>query len=821
MLIKSHTLFSIRQVLLRFSSSKPSEFTDVNKWISKVDIMPRIKVERKLRHVKYRERMGDKLKAPSFVDVVVIGSGGRGSPRSVIIDTSISKYLFNCGEGTQRIANEHKVKLAKLENIFITYKSWDNIGGLLGMSLTLDGINVPKINIHGSPGVENITKSYKNFTAAYTTIAQLEKRELSEGDFTDSAMKVEYIPLYNNERAGEDTSRDHTQDGGGAAADEPETKRPRLLKDVDDIAVAYLCQVSPLTLTRTSSSKRKINLEKCVDLGIKTGPCLGQLVEGHSVTLEDGRVVHPDQVLNPEEKKQQILVVECPHNGFLAPLTSCSQLRELQSADSVEVIVHMSPADIIHTEHYQQWMRSFGSATQHIIINSTNTDVSHLALYSTQAKLNLLHPTIFPLLPQFMDPTQRDMDAASDSSSVRGHTCLKYQLRPKNELCRDQCFQLDREQFVKEAMDMPNVPQLIEDVNSRLKHKSTEGPKYPEVVFLGTGSAIPSKQRNVSCILIHLSEDSAVVLDCGEGSAGQLYRHYGDLTDDLMCKIKAVFISHMHADHHLGLFSILSERRNVYRRRGQTSPNLTVLAPRYMRRWLEFYSNNVETFKDQLTLIPLQESNQQWQKLDAVKTELQLSEFVPVEVDHCPNAFGVSLVHKDGWKIVYSGDTMPCGRLVTAGHGCDLLIHEATMEDDLEEEARHKCHSTTSQAIGIGHQMEAKFTLLTHFSQRYAKLPLVSGKFTDNVGFAFDNMRVTLSDLPLLPLFTEAMKAIFADHYNDMEEKSRKKMRKKILIKDLMANASTSEAEEPKTDDKKALEISEAAEEEAHSVVQT
>ncbi|XP_067672969.1 zinc phosphodiesterase ELAC protein 2-like isoform X2 [Haliotis asinina] len=813
MLIKSHTVFSIQRVLVRFSSSKPTEFTDVNKWISKVDIMPRVKDERKLRHVKYRERMGDKLKAPSFVDVVVIGSGGRGSPRSVIIDTSISKYLFNCGEGTQRIANEHKVKLAKLENIFITYKSWDNIGGLLGMSLTLDSINVPKINIHGSPGVENITKSYKNFTAAYTTIAQLEKRELSEGDFSDSALKVEYIPLYSNEREGEATSQDHTHDGERAAADEPETKKPRLLKDVDDIAVAYLCQLHP--------RKRKINLEKCVDLGIKTGPCLGQLVDGHSVTLDDGRVVHPDQVLNPEEKKQQILVVECPHDGFLAPLTSCSRLKELQSADSVEVIVHMSPADIVHTENYQQWMRSFGPGTQHIFVNSTNTDVSHLALYSTQAKLNLLHPTIFPLLPQFMDPTQLGVDDASDSSSIWGHTCLKYQLRPKKELCRDQCFQLDREQFVKEAMDMPNVPQLIEDVNSRLKHQSTEGPKYPEVVFLGTGSAIPSKQRNVSCILIHLSEDSAVVLDCGEGSAGQLYRHYGDLTDDVLCKIKAVFISHMHADHHLGLFSILSERRNVYRRRDQTSPNLTVIAPRYMRRWLEFYSNNVETFKDHITLIPLQESNQQWQKLDAVKTELQLSEFVPVEVDHCPNAFGVSLVHKDGWKIVYSGDTMPCGRLVTAGQGCDLLIHEATMEDDLEDEARHKCHSTTSQAIGIGHQMEAKFTLLTHFSQRYAKLPLVSGKFTDNVGFAFDNMRVTLSDLPLLPLFTEAMKAMFADHYNDMEEKSRKKMRKRILIKDLMANASTSEAEEPKTDDKKTLKISEKTEEEAHSVVQT
>lgn len=50
--------------------------------------------------------------------------------------------------------------------------------------------------------------------------------------------------------------------------------------------------------------------------------------------------------------------------------------------------------------------------------------------------------------------------------------------------------------------------------------------------------------------------------------------------------------------------------------------------------------------------------------------------------------------------------------------------------------------STTSEAIDVGLQMNAAFVLLTHFSQRYAKIPMLSEKLSQNVGVAFDNMRV-------------------------------------------------------------------------------
>ena len=77
------------------------------------------------------------------------------------------------------------------------------------------------------------------------------------------------------------------------------------------------------------------------------------------------------------------------------------------------------------------------------------------------------------------------------------------------------------------------------------------------------------------------------------------------------------------------------------------------------------------------------------------------------------------------------------------GEKCDLLIHEATMEDELLEDAKSKQHSTMSGAIESGSNMEAKFIILTHFSQRYAKVPLME-KSLNNVTVAFDNMTVRI-----------------------------------------------------------------------------
>ncbi|GIM10126.1 hypothetical protein Vretimale_13897 [Volvox reticuliferus] len=94
-----------------------------------------------------------------------------------------------------------------------------------------------------------------------------------------------------------------------------------------------------------------------------------------------------------------------------------------------------------------------------------------------------------------------------------------------------------------------------------------------------------------------------------------------------------------------------------------------------------------------------------------------------VAVHHCRDAWGLVLEHHDGWKLVYSGDTRPCPALISAGSGATLLIHEATFEPCLESQARTKRHCTSAEAAGVADAMGAYRTVLTHFSQRYPRIP--------------------------------------------------------------------------------------------------
>ena len=95
------------------------------------------------------------------------------------------------------------------------------------------------------------------------------------------------------------------------------------------------------------------------------------------------------------------------------------------------------------------------------------------------------------------------------------------------------------------------------------------------------------------------------------------------------------------------------------------------------------------------------------------------------------------------------------------------------MEDKLKKLALRKFHSTTSEAINAGKSMNAKFILLTHFSQRYSKIPILPEEET-NVGLAYDNMDIKLSHLPLLPLFYPCLKLMFNEYYKTLEKRSNK-----------------------------------------------
>ena len=70
--------------------------------------------------------------------VQILGCSTGDTTPSVVIQYDTKhpqRYLFNCGEGTQRLCTQHKVKITKLKNVFLTRIHWECMGGLPGWFL--------------------------------------------------------------------------------------------------------------------------------------------------------------------------------------------------------------------------------------------------------------------------------------------------------------------------------------------------------------------------------------------------------------------------------------------------------------------------------------------------------------------------------------------------------------------------------------------------------------------------------------------------------------------------------------------------------------
>lgn len=116
----------------------------------------------------------------------------------------------------------------------------------------------------------------------------------------------------------------------------------------------------------------------------------------------------------------------------------------------------------------------------------------------------------------------------------------------------------------------------------------------------------------------------------------------------------------------------------------------------------------------------------------------------------------------------YSGDTRPCDKLIRA---CQrvmssssspsspslFLLHEATFENNDQEQAKQKQHSTVAEAVQVAVDCGATKVLLTHFSQRYVSVTSLSSTQVNNspttnalrhnvvpVGLAMDGLCVSL-----------------------------------------------------------------------------
>jgi len=88
----------------------------------------------------------------------------------------------------------------------------------------------------------------------------------------------------------------------------------------------------------------------------------------------------------------------------------------------------------------------------------------------------------------------------------------------------------------------------------------------------------------------------------------------------------------------------------------------------------------------------------------------------------------------------------------------------------LVEEAVAKNHSTTKEAIKVGSSAGVYRTVLTHFSQRYPKIPVIDESHMHNTCIAFDMMSINMADLHVLPKILPYFKTLFRNQVVEEEE---------------------------------------------------
>lgn len=268
-----------------------------------------------------------------------------------------------------------------------------------------------------------------------------------------------------------------------------------------------------------------------------------------------------------------------------------------------------------------------------------------------------------------------------------------------------------------------------------------------EITFLGTSSAVPSKQRNHAGIIIKHFKDT-LLFDCGEGTQRQLT--YAKISP---MKINKIFITHFHGDHVLGLGGLIQsmgfrgreEDLDIYGPKGLGRLINAVLKIGYFQ--LNYNINIheidegivVETDEYVIRSIIAEHNidNISYSVYEKKKPRFLREKAIELGVPVGP-AFGklhngqevevngkiikpeqVLGPPREGKKVTYSGDTRPCEKLIELAQNSDVLIHEATYENaDLDKAIEH-CHSTSKEAAEIAKKANVKLLALTHISTRY------------------------------------------------------------------------------------------------------
>ena len=292
-----------------------------------------------------------------------------------------------------------------------------------------------------------------------------------------------------------------------------------------------------------------------------------------------------------------------------------------------------------------------------------------------------------------------------------------------------------------------------------------------QLVFLGTSSAAPTIERGLSSVAL-MRGSELLLFDAGEG----MQRNFIKAGLGMNRKMK-IFISHLHADHCVGLLGLLQTmalqgREKVIDIYGES-------------RVKEFLEENMRIINFGLTFevavhtvkkqgIVVKEDEYQVNCCEALHSIPSLA-YCLEEFDR-PGTFDIKeakrlgipegelyskLQHghditykgkkirssqvvglpRKGRKIGISGDTRPTDKLAKFFRGCDVLVFESTYSRDKQQKAIENWHSTATEAATIAKKAGAGRLFLTHFSARYDETSVLvkeAGAIHPNVEAAED-----------------------------------------------------------------------------------
>lgn len=840
---------------------------------------------------------------PMLTWVQVVSTPTADTPGACVLLTfEKRRYLFGqISEGTQRLMNQRKISLSKLDELFISGPvTWNTVGGLLGMVLTIADVvslknvpehtsskkmqkkkeqglsTIPSLKIHGAENITQTLATARRFIFRKGLPLRVDevvhnshkhqKQERSP-DFEDSNVKVWFVSLKPEE--GEATAHgrkrshdDMVAEDNGQSIPERNTEQKendrRLVKSVvdnmfdsdwelDALVQTTLHQVNlpaaifvkgedgkiqkyngpmpggdvpapdipvltrtpwpatkisklPLTspskqsvcyIVKSQSRRGKFNIEAAKMHGVQKTD-YKKLTAGETVKGKDGQDVTPDMCVGESIEGRAFAFIDLPDVSYVEPFLARPEWADEAITKTIDIMYWNFGRDVVHDPRLHQFMKQRPSIKHSIF--SPNNSPNLLALDSAANNMirsNRIDPDRFPL-PVFNNNAPEKAPEIVEVARVGA----KLQLSPRVEFQEDLIVPLVDTMEPIRSMD-PEVFEMADEARKKLSDAAflaeiEESEKDipnrdAEIIPLGTGSALPSKYRNVSATLVRVPGYGSYLFDSGENTIGQLRRMYGfEKAAEILRDLKVIWISHLHADHHLGTASVIKAWRDATAsasssRGGGKLPSLAVVSHCNMINWLREYAEIEDYGIDRLRLIdikgPFDRETIQEPFIcnPAITEEIGLTRIDACRVDHCHGSLACVFTWPSGLKIAYSGDCRPSKTFAQIARDCTLLLHESTLDDELKSDARAKKHCTMSEALGVARKMRARRVLLTHFSQRYPKIANASKDSDDNtvedqvVLMAFDQMCVKLGDFKKAELFLPALRKLYEDEGGEDE----------------------------------------------------